>query len=62
MKKIKEIRLGVGAGQPHYPGTQTKVYNGYNGGMLNNADSSFSRHMQKTHNSNDFEDEEEDTL
>jgi hypothetical protein len=58
MKKIKEIRLGVGSGQPHYPGTQTVVHNGYNGGVLNNADSSFSRHMQKTYTDQDFSDDE----
>lgn len=61
MKKIKEIRLGVGTDQPHYPGTKTNVFNGYAGGVLNNADSSISRYMQKTYNEDDFDDEDSDS-
>jgi hypothetical protein len=60
MKKIKEVRLPVGAGQPDYPGTSNKVFIGYNGGMLTNADSSASRRMQVVNNSYDIEEESTD--
>ena len=60
MKKIKEINLSVGASQPNFPGTQTRVFNGYSGGMLTNADSFISRRMQNVSNKNDVVDEDED--
>jgi hypothetical protein len=60
MKKLKELRLSVGTGQPDYPGTSHKVYNGYMGGMLTNADTSASRRMQVVNNKNDFEEESEE--
>jgi hypothetical protein len=59
MKKIKEVSLPVGTGQPNYPGTSNKVFIGYNGGMLTNADNSASRRMQVVNNS--YENEEEST-
>lgn len=60
MKKIKELNFSVGANQPDYPGSKTYIYNGYAGGVLNNADSSISRHMQRVHNEEDSIDELED--
>jgi hypothetical protein len=60
MKKIKEVRLSVGAGQPDYPGTSNRVFIGYTGGMLTNADNSASRRMQVVNNSYDNEEESTD--
>jgi hypothetical protein len=60
MKKIRELNLNVGTSQPNYPGTSTKVYNGYSGGMINNADSSFSHRLQNVNKG--YEDEESEDL
>ena len=62
-KKIKEINFNPSIDQPNYPGYKTKIYNGYSGGMINNADSSYSRRMQivmdEDENEEEFEEEEE---
>jgi len=61
-KKLKEINLNPSTDQPYYPGYKTKIYNGYSGGMINNADSNFSRRMQVIMGEDEEEENEEDMI
>lgn len=62
MKKLKELNLSVGTGQPYYPGSKTHVNIGYTGGVTNGADSSFSRRSQAVYNPDDFDEYSEDEI